>query len=122
MNVSKLIVIALAALLVTAGAAVAAPGQSPDNPGADAADEHRPDEAGADAAANASNNATDVDVERDENASDAPPVEMPEPVPDHASEIHQLIRDYLNGDLGNTTLGETVSVVAGGGDDARANS
>lgn len=44
MNASKLIAIALVALLVTAGAAVAAPGQAPDDAGADAADEHQPDD------------------------------------------------------------------------------
>lgn len=122
MNASKLIAIALTALLITAGAAAAAPGQAPDDAGADAADVHQPDDPGADAAENASDNETDADVERDENASDAPPTEMPEQVPDHVTQIHELIRDKLSGDLGNTSLGEAISGVVGSGDDAQANS
>ena len=129
MNVHKLIAVALVALLITAGAAAATPGASPTNDGTQTADEHQPDEAGDDAAdadeTDADENETDVEdaaaaeaeddesEERDENASEAPPTDMPEPVPDHVSTIHELIRDKLNGDLGNTTLGEAISDVVG---------
>ncbi|NIS29777.1 MAG: hypothetical protein GWN07_06200, partial [Actinobacteria bacterium] len=129
MNVHKLIAVAMAALLVTAGAAAAAPGDSPTNDGTETAEEHQPTETGDDAtdaddddASDADANATDGDAQAadapDENASEAPPTELPEPVPDQVSEIHQLIRDKLNGDLGNTTLGEAISGVVGGDDEA----
>lgn len=145
MNAHKLIAVVMAVLLLTAGAAAATPGESPTNDGTETADEHQPTETGDDAtdedenATDADENATDADVaaddnetdadvaadaeddesdERDENASEGPPTDMPEQVPDHVTAIHQLIRDKLNGDLGNTTLGEAISGVVGGNGDA----
>ncbi|MDZ7701132.1 MAG: hypothetical protein U5J98_03175 [Halobacteriales archaeon] len=122
MNAHNLIAIALAALLVFAGGAAALPGNAPDGAGADAADDHQPDDPASAAddrdADETETNETDSDDARDENASEGPPTDLPEPVPDHVSTIHQLIRDKLNGGLGNTTLGEAISGVVGGGDEA----
>ncbi|MFB6352681.1 MAG: hypothetical protein ABEJ92_01200 [Halobacteriales archaeon] len=123
MNAHKHIAIALAALLVFAGGAAALPGNAPDNPGTNTADGHAPDDPGADTADDANESVMDgnarvADDPRDENASEKPPTEMPGPVPDHVSEIHQLIREELAGTLGNDSLGDAISGLVGGGEDA----
>lgn len=160
MNTHKLFAITLAALLITAGAAVATPSQAPDNSGGDTADDHRADASDADdrdnktatdtntvgiqnateQTENNADNATDTGaaqdenatnsesvstagdtmagVERDGNGTDAPPTEMPAPVPDQVGEIHQLISDKLNGSLGDVSLGDAISDVTGSDDDA----
>ena len=143
MKLEKIAALALAALLVTAGAAAAMPGNAPDGSGADEheqASDHRPDDAdharednGTDVgervgalAANESDddNATERDAEHAANARrniDAAssqraedvrglPVDMPEQVPDHVTAIHQLIVDFLSGDL-DGELGASVSDV-----------
>lgn len=176
MTLPKIAVIALAALLVTAGAAAAMPGEAPDHSGADGneqATDARPDEAGdgdeaadgdaSDDAGNASaageraqvpdvpasddadENATEMAddhsvVNDDEfapgaaadeasesagaaDAADAaanaagPAVDLPEQVPDHVSAIHDMVADFLSGDL-EGPLGPAVSDVAAADDPA----
>lgn len=154
MNTRKLFAITLAALLVTAGAAVATPSQAPDTSGGDTPNDHRADASDADDRDNKTatdtstvgvQNATELiendtdtatdgavaqgenstngetastagdtmaGVERDENATDAPPSEMPAPVPDQVGEIHHLISDKLTGNLG-----VAISDVTGNDDD-----
>lgn len=146
MNVSKLAALALVAVLVTAGAAAAMPGNAPDHSGAadheqasdhpsvEAADagDDRADGAGDDEAADASEindgNATDASDDGTENAATAaggnaqaagpaqarsdeargPPTDLPQRVPDHVAQIHQLILDFLSGDL-DGNLGPSIS-------------
>lgn len=114
--IRTIIAIGLAALLVTAGAVAAAPGQAPTD---SAADEHAqssghgqaggPDDAGnqsADAgsqSANASNRSADA----------GPPTDMPAPVPNHVTQIHETINRWLSGSL-TGTLGEAISSIVGG--------
>ena len=104
MKSTTLLAVALAALLAFAGTAAAFPGNAPVDTGAnDAADntDHRPD-----AAANAS--------ERGHGAAAAdkrgPPTDMPSQVPDHVATIHDLIRQFVGGDL-DGSLGEAISDV-----------
>ncbi|WP_201289612.1 hypothetical protein [Halobaculum saliterrae] len=86
MSRTKLAAIALAALLAVTGVAAAAPGNAP-----------------ADAGAN------------DGTAGQAgPPSELPDPVPNFVSDIHDQIRSFLDGGVEN--LGDAVSGIAG--DDA----
>ena len=110
MTTSKLIAIALAALLVFAGTAVAsshAPSATQADENATDAAETPPEDPGGDAG----------DM-RDENASDAPPTEMPANASDHVSEIHALIGQFLDGTL-EGSLGPQVSdVVANDSDNA----
>lgn len=124
MNLSKLAAIALAALLVTAGAAAATPGNAPDHSGADEheqASEHQPDTT--DNSTNADENATRVDEDAADmrenseassnqraDAAQGPPTDMPGQVPDHVVEIHRLILNFLSGDL-DGPLGPSVSDV-----------
>lgn len=133
MKLSKLAAIALAALLVTAGAAAATPGNGPDHAGADEheqASDNQPDDADdeqEDDAAAADENATSGAENADEHAAamgangavesnqradqaQGPPSDMPEQVPDHVMEIHRLIADFLMGDL-DGNLGVSVSDV-----------
>ena len=141
MNISKLVTIGLAVLVLTAGAVAAAPGNAPgdaqagndsDQPGADAgvgnagADDAAGN-AGADDAADNASPADDTDAAEDSapmnktNGSAAddrrgPPSDMPEPVPDRVGEIHSQIDEFLNGD-GTFNLGEAVSDVASSGEE-----
>lgn len=133
MNRHTFAAVALAVLLVSAGAVAAAPGNAPTDAGADASDDSRGENAGSgdaaaaangtDRAANASDgNATangDVATDRSENASAAgdearvedsegPDVALPERVPEHVSRIHDLVGRFLAGDLGGS-LGEAIS-------------
>lgn len=131
MKRTTIAVVALAVLLIGAGAAAAAPGNAPDAAGDQAqADDHRqdddrrPDDAGnasvsddeSDAASNASDasaGASDAaPADRPDSAS-GPPAELPEHVPDFVSEIHDLIRQHLGGDL-DGNLGEAIAEVTPG--------
>lgn len=67
MNVTKPLVVAVAALVALTGTAAAAPGSAPVS---------TPNETAEDA---------------------GPPVDMPDPVPDFVSEIHETIRNALDG-------------------------
>jgi hypothetical protein len=62
-----------------------------------------PNDNAADGAQNASN----------EGASQGPPAELPDPVPDFVSEIHAAINDFLGG--GVESLGEALQGVASSG-------
>lgn len=84
-----LVAIALATLVVATGAVAALPADAAGN-GLDAQNHARDDDAG------------------------GPPVDMPENVPDHVSEIHSSILDFLSGAIDG--LGEAVSDVTPGND------
>lgn len=147
MTARKLIAIALVTIVAAAGIAVAAPpdhagaGNAPiDVPN----DEHANDNAddGSDNADdglnNADENASDADANErayegagnadgvapaqagagSDQAERGPPADLPEQVPDHVSEIHDLIRGFMDGSVEN--LGEQISAVVGGSDDPEA--
>lgn len=169
MQVSKLAAVALAALLVTAGAAVAAPGDAPANEHADDHEEataHDDDheEAAADGdthgqdAENASEHAAENASATAENASEhavadgapmaesadeqaagaaaagtpagssenaaaqaagqsnaerGPPAELPDQAAAHVDQVHDLVRQFLGGDL-DGSLGEHVGALVTG--------
>lgn len=101
MKLSKLAALALVALLVSAGAAAAVPGVASNQ---NQADGH----------AQATDHADDGDAHASSggaaNAPDdrGPHVDLPEQVPDHVEQIHELIRRFLSGDL-DGSLGGAVS-------------
>lgn len=119
MNARKLAAVALAALLVSAGAAAAIPGTTPDEAQADdhAADSTS-DHADDDRDENASANPTDTPAtpagenrSADATAQQGPSVELPSQVPDFVSTVHETIRDAEDG------LGEMVSDLTPGDDE-----
>lgn len=122
MTIPELAATALAVLTVTAGPAVAAPGNTPDG----AVPDHAADGDGArsgadraDAAQNASEDAANASdpAERSANASEdaGPPADLPVPVPDHVSAIHDLIRQHIDGTL-DGSLGAAISDVVANDD------
>ena len=126
MNLTKLTAIALAVLTLTAGAAAAMPGNAPDQAGSNTA-EQASDHGQHDEAADGNETAVDAEESADEaDADDAdrhrnanrerrgPPVELPNQVPEHVTQIHDLIRQFLNGDL-DASPGRAISGVVGGG-------
>lgn len=137
MNTKQLLAVALAGLLVSAGAVAAVPGSAPDSAQADEhaddADENADDDAD-DADENADDNASDGQERASENRPDdvgpnadgnesnesdqrGPTQDMPEQAPDHVSQIHDTIVSWLNGDL-DGNLGSHVSdIVSGNGDE-----
>lgn len=118
MKQTTLAAVVLAALTVTAGAAVAAPGNAPDGIAADHADAHANDTAdaadGADEADGASdrgaNESADVASGQgtDRSADAGPPEDVPGNVPSHVQAIHDLIREHLSRML-DGALGPAVS-------------
>lgn len=133
MTVSKPAALVLVAVLVTAGAAAATPGNAPANSAADdheQASDYRFDEAAdaGDTSKRNDENTTDAGDDGAANTADAadenaqaassaqariddargPPTDLPEQVPDHVAQIHQLIIDFLSGDL-DGILGPNVS-------------
>ena len=120
MKSTTLLAAGLAALVVFGGTAVALPGNAPVDANANNAAETAPERGpnddrragGApDAAANGSDRSNaDAAGER------GPPDDLPSQVPDHVSEIHDLIRQHLSGDL-TGSLGDAISEVTPGGDD-----
>lgn len=122
MKLTKIVAIGLAALVVSAGAVAAMPGNAPADAGNDeaSADTHAQNET--DSANRSDGNATANESEHgpaapaaDGNASDrrGPPTDMPAPVPDHVTKIHSLIQEFLDGAL-EGPLGPHVSDVANG--------
>ena len=114
MTRTKLVAVAFAALVVTVGTVAAAPGNAPVDVGAD--DQHG-DQAAAGEDADADNESADggppadvppSDAEDTESADRGPPADLPAQVPDHVSEIHDLIGSFLGGDL-DGSLGDAVS-------------
>jgi hypothetical protein len=145
---TKLVAVAFAALLVTVGTVAAAPGNAPVDVGADDQyDDHAEQaEANGDAhnasdgdgqpadvpAEDADGNATDgadTGAENRDGAADGaanadgqgPPADLPAQVPDHVTQIHDLIRSFVGGD-GDGSLGDAVSDATpdDGSDDASA--
>lgn len=152
MKLHTIATMVLVTLLVTAGAATAAPGNAPENPEADDADhesndatenEPEPDENASDNATaaidenvgaledtapdpdlpeNASENASaaiDQAGESNENAAvtdgdvsaanaQGPGESLPEQMPDHVTDLHDLIRQFADGDL-DGPLGHAIS-------------
>jgi len=124
MNVKQLAATLLAGLIVTAGAAgavAAAPGNgvAPDDTGPNE-DANATADAAEDDPMNASDDAEDDESMNDsadaaEDAADAaderrgPPTDMPEQVPDHVVEIHELINGHLEGAISD--LGGAISDV-----------
>lgn len=86
MTRTKLLAIGLAALLAVTGVAAAAPVNAP-----------------ADAGANG-----------DGAGQAGPPTDLPGPVPEFVSDIHDQIRSFIDGNVDD--LGEAVSGIAGGDD------
>lgn len=137
MKLTQIAGVMLAVVLVTTSVAAALPGNAPadqraeqmtndtqaestedtdaqaDDNGTDAADGAETDEDGAeyDGA-----NATDGDGMADQRRG--PPTDLPGPVPDFVSEIHDLIRGKLDGTVSN--LGERIGDVTPGGEDDRS--
>lgn len=101
MNIKTMLAAGLAALMLFGGTAAALPGNAP-----------------ADAGANDDANATDERADDGETArgpptdvgSQGPPTDMPEQVPDHVSQIHDLVGQFLSGDL-DGSLGDAISDV-----------
>jgi hypothetical protein len=117
MKLSTLVAIALAALLVTAGAVAAVPSHASANEQApDRGDAGEPGVATADDDRRPGGPASQPE-RRDRSDDDAsargPPETLPEQVPDHVAEVHDRIRRFLSGDLGGP-LGESVSDVTPG--------
>lgn len=117
---TKLLAIAFAALVVTAGVAAAAPG----NATADAADdgERHADDRGENATANGNADdraenagAASANGSDNGNADDArgPPVDLPDRVPEHVTQIHEQIGSFLSGDL-DGSLGDAISELTPG--------
>lgn len=122
--IRKLTAAALAVLLVTAGAATAAPGQAPsDSP----ADDHANESTQHDAATESTNSSDDTETARtpaaeNGSANDSergPPTDVPSQAPDHVERIHDAINEWLDGDR-EGSLGATIAELLGGGEsDAR---
>jgi len=103
MNRTKLLAVALAALVVATGAAAATPGSTgtADNGGTTSA---------ADASERAGSNAEGAGAA----GQDGPPEDLPSTVPDFVSDIHGLVSQFIDGSL--DSLGPSVSDAAGNGD------
>jgi hypothetical protein len=121
MKLTKITAVALALLVVGAGAVAAFPGQAADqaqdhaNDNANDAGDGMPADAGAPDdlgnASDAADNASDANANASERRG--PPTDMPEPVPDHVSQIHETINSWLDGDT-EGSLGEMISDIVGG--------
>lgn len=113
MSLKRYAAMLLAALVVTAGAAgavAAAPGSG--NAPDDAGPNENADDAATDAADDSDGDASDASDANDTSAADerrGPPTDMPEQVPDHVGEIHDLINQFIDG--GISDLGSAVSDV-----------
>lgn len=115
MKLHEIGAIAIVVLLITAGAAAAAPGNAPD----DAGEGTVPPFAGNDVDDRAQND-TDAKAPADEarengmeerhEPAQGPPTALPEQVPDHVSQIHDLIRQFIDGSR-DGNLGDAISGV-----------
>ncbi len=124
-------VIALATMLVTAGAAMAAPGNAPDHveqtDGSNEADvgsdnpNEMTDENATDGNTMADKQVSDTTAlnedasDRDERAANAqgPPADLPSQVPDFVSQMHDVIGQFLDGEY-DGSLGDTINDVTPG--------
>jgi hypothetical protein len=125
----------LAALVLSTGTAAALPGNAPDGVGQ--ADEHAQDEHAEETAENADDAADNASGESEEAmnesesegergppsmaedarpedaGSQGPPTDMPEQVPDHVTQIHETINQFLGGDSrGRSALPSATSSAA----------
>lgn len=116
MKLQRVAAITLVALIATAGVAVAAPGNAPFDPGADDSERGPSGDARDDESESASAAGSDA-APADEREPDGV---LPEQVPDHVGRIHDLIRQFLRGEL-DGSLGEAVSGVAASDDAAAEN-
>jgi len=114
----KLVGAALVALAVVAtGAAAAMPGNAP----VDAPMDNNPDQTGNESVATGPGAAADADSDgrpaAAANPADrrGPPVDLPDQVPDFVGEVHDLIRQHLDGSL-DGGLGDRVSDLTPEGD------
>ncbi|PSQ19698.1 hypothetical protein BRD04_09770 [Halobacteriales archaeon QS_9_67_17] len=113
MSLKRYAAMLLAALVVTAGAAgavAAAPGSG--NAPDDAGPNENANDAATDAADDGDGDASDASDANDASAADerrGPPTDMPEQVPDHVGEIHDLINQFIDGSVSD--LGSAVSDV-----------
>lgn len=121
MKLTKTAGVLLAVLLVATAGVAAMPGNAPADSQAGQADDNYDDGANASNApadAGPEMNDSETDEANAENADDrrGPPTDMPAQVPDHVSQIHDLVNQYLDGDIDN--LGEHISDLMGGEDAA----
>ncbi|WP_459191853.1 hypothetical protein [Halosimplex sp. J119] len=127
----KLVAVFASVLLLATGAAMAMPGNAPEQAQADdnaQADDHAQNgTAAADGGDGADENDTDArhgqpsDVPGADaaNGSQGPPVDMPAQVPDFVSDVHGIIGSHVGGAVdGAQSLGEQISDVTPDGDDA----
>jgi hypothetical protein len=116
MKLTKTAGVLLAVLLVATAGAAALPGNAPADSQAGQADDKTDADTGAPADAGPEMNNSDADSENATDADDrrGPPTDMPAQVPDHVSQIHDLVHQYLDGDIDN--LGEHISDLMGGED------
>ncbi|MDY6764744.1 MAG: hypothetical protein SV377_03520, partial [Halobacteria archaeon] len=108
----------LAVLLVgTAGVAMAAPGNAPvDTPADDKADDKANEEEKENG--DQSNNES-AQVEENQGPPEDLPVDENANVPDHVSEIHSLINQFIDDELDN--LGQAISDLMSGSDGESSN-
>ena len=114
MNLTKTAGVLLAVLLVATAGVAALPGNAPADSQAGQADDTYDDADASDAPADSGPEMNDSEM--GENASNVddrqgPPTDMPAQVPDHVSQIHELIHQYLDGDIDN--LGAQISDLMG---------
>ena len=116
----------LALLVLGAGAAAAQPsppadvqqpespadGSTVEEPAAENASDENMSTSADEVAAPGNGSAAEGDVDRDAERA-GPPVDMPSQVPDHVSEIHALIGQFIEGDL-DGSLGDEIRGVLGG--------
>lgn len=114
MTRTKIVAALVAVLVIGAGAAAAVPGNAPAGDHAPDSDQRADDTHSSDDAENASEERRGPPA--DGPAADGPPT-GDLPVPDHVSEIHSTIDSFLADDLSGT-LGDAISDVVGGEDDA----
>lgn len=106
MKATKLVTIAVVAMLLVGGAAAVGAASPADQAHSNATDEYENNASEVDSNANASE-------ERADNATGVGPSDgLPASVPDHVSEIHSTIDEFLNGSIDN--LGSAISELLSG--------
>jgi hypothetical protein len=97
----RLAALVFEALLVTAGAAAAAPGNAPADAGPDGADDGDSDDADGTEDSEASDDAeSSAADENARNAERGPSESLPSQASDRASSVLDTVRTFLDGDLG----------------------
>lgn len=115
MKITKALTIALAVVVLIGGMAAvgaASPADEADENARDAYGENAPGDVG---------DGDSVNEQLNESADSVGPADgLPSQVPDHVSQIHETIESYLDGSIDN--LGDALSSLVGGNDDANAGS